>query len=422
MDANTVCQEPAARRRSLFVWASAALSMFLLVSSAQAGPLTDQLQGKVFPRPFFFARAWFEEVPVGVSMHTLKDHIGDPTVFVDVPPALQGDGPNWKWGGPNADDVGVITEFGNVAGNDSITVTTNIQHLVGPHMGEASPNPAIMPISLSVTGTDDGWDIDTDVSIVPHGGHVDYVIGLLGALSEDMDIKKYDLHVVGVHEGPAAPGEPPPVGYAYLAWEDPILIGGASVVWALSDGELQMVVGGASIEHLDVLTAAIVDQKGQILVDFTKDMEFGHESALLGDVQTQLSEEHAVALMNGELGIVIETSAGEFTGRMMPHGSETASDLTGDGLVDFEDLTILLANWDAMVGPAAGNIVNAEKTPVDFDDLTFLLADWTGSARDLAAAGRSHGTGQHVPEPSTICLILLGTLVAFGCRRRWMYK
>ncbi|MCH8921579.1 MAG: hypothetical protein IIA67_00345, partial [Planctomycetes bacterium] len=54
------------------------------------------------------------------------------------------------------------------------------------------------------------------------------------------------------------------------------------------------------------------------------------------------------------------------------------ADLTGDGFVDFQDLTILLAHWDQMVSAGQGNLVDPLSTPINFQDLTFLLAAWTG--------------------------------------------
>ena len=59
--------------------------------------------------------------------------------------------------------------------------------------------------------------------------------------------------------------------------------------------------------------------------------------------------------------------------------SRPPADLTGDGFVDFDDLTILLARWDQRVSAALGNLVDPLTTRVDFQDLTLLLADWTGS-------------------------------------------
>ncbi|MCH8047615.1 MAG: SBBP repeat-containing protein [Planctomycetes bacterium] len=94
-----------------------------------------------------------------------------------------------------------------------------------------------------------------------------------------------------------------------------------------------------------------------------------------------------------------------------------AGDLTNNGFVDFEDLTILLANWNQEVGADAGNLVNADTTPVNFDDLTVLLADWTGpgpAGSPEAALG-----AEAVPEPSSLLLALLATLgLSFYRRRR----
>lgn len=62
-----------------------------------------------------------------------------------------------------------------------------------------------------------------------------------------------------------------------------------------------------------------------------------------------------------------------------PDPSSTApvtSDLTGDGFVDFDDLTLLLSNWNQDVTAGEGNLVDTDKTPVDFNDLTVLLSNW----------------------------------------------
>ena len=93
------------------------------------------------------------------------------------------------------------------------------------------------------------------------------------------------------------------------------------------------------------------------------------------------------------------------------------SDLTGNGFVDFEDLTVLLANWNWNVATAEGNLIDPVDTPVNFDDLTVLLAAWTGPGASPAPTG-----GAAVPEPSTLAwavaafavLLCVGT----GGRRR----
>ena len=62
----------------------------------------------------------------------------------------------------------------------------------------------------------------------------------------------------------------------------------------------------------------------------------------------------------------------------MPALSNLPSDLTRNGFVDFEDLTVLLANWGQNVSAAEGNLVDHTSTPVNFEDLTVLLTAWTG--------------------------------------------
>ncbi len=104
-----------------------------------------------------------------------------------------------------------------------------------------------------------------------------------------------------------------------------------------------------------------------------------------------------------------------YTGDISP--PDLLSDLTGNGFVDFEDLTVLLANWNKEVGADAGNLVNPTTTPVNFEDLTVLLADWTGPG---PAGSPEAALGDNaVPEPSTLLLALLATLgLSFYPRRR----
>ncbi|MCH8043786.1 MAG: hypothetical protein IID44_08705 [Planctomycetes bacterium] len=96
-------------------------------------------------------------------------------------------------------------------------------------------------------------------------------------------------------------------------------------------------------------------------------------------------------------------------------------DLTGNGAVDFEDLTVLLAAWNTMVSAAEGNLVNAESSPVNFEDLTVLLAHWTGPAAAGAAdMGQIAVAAPAVPEPSTFWLALAAAagVGLRGARRR----
>jgi hypothetical protein len=49
----------------------------------------------------------------------------------------------------------------------------------------------------------------------------------------------------------------------------------------------------------------------------------------------------------------------------------------GDGLVDFDDITAVLANWGAMTLPGLGSPGDADNNgSVDFDDITAVLANW----------------------------------------------
>ena len=92
------------------------------------------------------------------------------------------------------------------------------------------------------------------------------------------------------------------------------------------------------------------------------------------------------------------------------------SDLTGDGFVDFDDLTILLAFWDEDVGAGQGNLIDPLTTRINFQDLTFLLADWTGpgpAGSPEAALGE-----EAVPEPSSLFLLAIATLGLSIYRRR----
>ncbi|MCH8045729.1 MAG: DUF5050 domain-containing protein [Planctomycetes bacterium] len=90
------------------------------------------------------------------------------------------------------------------------------------------------------------------------------------------------------------------------------------------------------------------------------------------------------------------------------------SDLTGNGFVDFEDLTVLLAGWNKPGTTAAdGNLVDPENTPINFEDLTVLLAEWTGPG----PAGAPEAALAAVPEPHTLGLAMVG-LISLVCSRR----
>ncbi|MCH8045812.1 MAG: hypothetical protein IID44_19035, partial [Planctomycetes bacterium] len=82
--------------------------------------------------------------------------------------------------------------------------------------------------------------------------------------------------------------------------------------------------------------------------------------------------------------------------------SSLPADLTGNGFVDFQDLTILLANWNKPGASAAeGNLVDAATTPVNFEDLTVLLAAWTGPAAASTCPPTPHHSAAFRPRRST---------------------
>ena len=101
-----------------------------------------------------------------------------------------------------------------------------------------------------------------------------------------------------------------------------------------------------------------------------------------------------------------------------PWGSAAGepSDLTGNGFVDFDDLAILLSNWEQDASAALGNLVDANGSPINFDDLAVLLADWTGP--DAAGSPAGAIGAQAVPEPSTLALALVAALVGLSAVRR----
>jgi hypothetical protein len=84
-------------------------------------------------------------------------------------------------------------------------------------------------------------------------------------------------------------------------------------------------------------------------------------------------------LTNGPFATDFAGMMAEITsGQIIVEPASLPADLTGNGFVDFQDLTILLANWNQEVSAAEGNLVDAGGTPVNFQDLTVLLAAWTG--------------------------------------------
>ena len=100
----------------------------------------------------------------------------------------------------------------------------------------------------------------------------------------------------------------------------------------------------------------------------------------------------------------------------VPELPSLLADLNSNGFVDFEDLTILLANWNKDVTAADGNLVEPLTTVVNFADLTVLLADWTGPG-PAGSPEAALGT-EAVPEPSALILAVTSLLGLCLIRRR----
>jgi hypothetical protein len=119
-----------------------------------------------------------------------------------------------------------------------------------------------------------------------------------------------------------------------------------------------------------------------------------------------------------DLGVIADTITTEsvVTSFLVGSPQGALSDLTGNGFVDFQDLTILLANWNTMVAADQGNLVNPDTTVVNFADLTTLLAAWTGPGP--AGAPEAALATEAVPEPSSLILLLAAVGYLPFIRRR----
>jgi hypothetical protein len=87
-------------------------------------------------------------------------------------------------------------------------------------------------------------------------------------------------------------------------------------------------------------------------------------------------------------------------------------DANGDGKVDINDLTIVLAHYDQTGMTWSQGEFTGDGT-ADINDLTIVLANygWTGTYADVM---------KPVPEPSCAVLLAIGAvgLLAFAWRRR----
>ena len=180
------------------------------------------------------------------------------------------------------------------------------------------------------------------------------------------------------------------------------------------DNELLIDVSGNSAGKMDVLGSLALTDDAALTLNVT-----GVQSGPIVLV------DYAGGFLTGTFATVSGLPEGGSLDYTFNNGTQIAfipqlqsllADLNSNGFVDFEDLTILLANWNKDVGAADGNLVEPAITVVNFADLTVLLADWTGPG---PAGSPEAALGEAVPEPSTLLLALLATLgLSFYRRRR----
>ena len=184
--------------------------------------------------------------------------------------------------------------------------------------------------------------------------------------------------------------------------------------------------------HLLLATPGFADLDGGVAPDFEIPVNFfdssGDTLTFVGTVDPSvtfsnlptdgtgsLHYPHLDFLNNGVSGVNSPTNYLGISGSIIPT-PVLPSDLNGNGFVDFEDLTVLLANWNKNVTVDDGNLVDPAGSPVNFADLTVLLADWTGPGP--AGAPPEAAGAAAVPEPSAIMLAVFAALGVAAFRRR----
>ena len=210
---------------------------------------------------------------------------------------------------------------------------------------------------------------------------------------------------------------------------------GSAYLFDTATGEQLFKLTASDAAAGDLFGYSVAISGGRALIGARDDDDAGKDSgaAYLFDVTTgkqlfkltapdaALDDRFArsVAISGGRVLVGARDDDDDGSGSGSAHIFTTAaafSDLTGNGFVDFEDFTILLANWNKNVGPELGNLVDADITPVNFADMTVMLADWTGPGpADSPQAVLGEAA---VPEPSSFLLMVTAMLAVCIFRRR----
>ncbi|MEX2315722.1 MAG: PEP-CTERM sorting domain-containing protein [Pirellulales bacterium] len=94
-------------------------------------------------------------------------------------------------------------------------------------------------------------------------------------------------------------------------------------------------------------------------------------------------------------------------------------DFDGDGFAEFADFTLLVQNYNQVVGPAWDGIDPVRPDRVaDFGDFTALVQNYAAGLNFGSGSGSGLGGGSSVPEPTSMVLLGLGLTSALAVRRR----